>query len=276
MLKYKSGTSGECIDLSSRKIKTHVKTAGFYDSGWEVEEIEEKIGCEVGGFRKKAKVFELVLDFIGTKEEREEEADHLFEITETDIINKEIGKLTYNGYEIQCYIIENKYVGKTERTRVVRREAKAYAPYPFWIKEEKYEFRVGETLSSNDKIYPNKYPYRYANGLKRKTIVNKHFSDSNIILKIYGPVVNPQVIIGGNAYIVYNILENEEYLEINTMTKTIEKIKKNGEKENLFHYKGRQTLKKIQTGANEVIFGEFNFDLTILQERSEPPWKKKR
>lgn len=273
MLKYKSGTSGECIDLSSRKIKAHVKTAGFYDSGWEVEEIEEKIGCKVGGFRKKAKVFELVLDFIGTKEEREEEANHLFETTEADIINKVIGKLIYNGYEIQCYIIENKYVGKTERTRVVRREVKVYAPYPFWIKKKEYIFKYSDITSTNNKNYPLKYPYRYANGMKIVNVQNDAIDSAHFILRLYGPAVNPMITIAGNPYTVHAVVEAGEYIEINSLEKTVIKKMVTGTEVNLFHYKGKKLFRKILPGQHVVQCGSFDFDLIIFEERSEPRWQ---
>ena len=75
MLVYKSGSTGEEINLSEEHIKAHIKTAGLYDYDWSVNEIELKTGIEVDGFQKNSKQYELTLDFRGSKDERAEAAE---------------------------------------------------------------------------------------------------------------------------------------------------------------------------------------------------------
>ena len=66
-------------------------------------------------------------------------------------------------------------------------------------------------------------------------VQNPHFTDANFTLVIYGPVANPQVIIGDKSYLVNIVLEQGERLEIDSRTRTVIKIAKNGERVNAFH-----------------------------------------
>lgn len=142
------------------------------------------------------------------------------------------------------------------------------------------QFMSGEKqriISSNDnKRYPGKYPYRYANGMTSNYIINPHFTDSNFQLIIYGPVVNPQVTIGSTPYLVNIVLESGEYLLIDSRSETIAKVINNGERINAFHnrQKGRKFFRKIQPGRQTISWtGKFDFDLIIFEERGEPRWQ---
>lgn len=123
--------------------------------------------------------------------------------------------------------------------------------------------------------YPGRYPFRYANGMNNTHVQNPHFTDANFTLVIYGPVVNPQVIIGDKSYLVNIVLEQGERLEIDSRTRTVTKISKNGEQVNAFHNreKGKKFFKKIPPGRQKVVWsGKFDWDLVIYEERSEPRW----
>ena len=105
MLVYKSGSTGEEINLSDDRIKTQIKKAGLYDYEWELDESELKIGSKINGFGKKAKRYEMILDFRGNKEERAESAERLHQIIERDIQAESPGKLYFKGEYIECYIV---------------------------------------------------------------------------------------------------------------------------------------------------------------------------
>ena len=274
MLKYRSGSTGEEVDLSGRNIRAHIKTAGLYDYEWEVNETAAEIGSKIDGFGKKARKYDIILDFKGNKSERATAAETFYRIVETDVINRTIGRIELNGYYIKCYIIavESKNSGIP---RTVRQQASVYVPYPLWIAENSYTFHDYGVLSSNNKRYPGAYPYRYANGLGSAYVVNPHYTDANFLLTIYGPVTNPMITIGGNAYLVNIILEVGERLEIDSREETVTKVMMFGERVNAFHNreKGQTFFKKIPPGRLTVSWpGNFNWDLTIYEERSEPKW----
>lgn len=231
MLVYKSGSTGEEINLSDNRIKTQIKKAGLYDYEWELDESELKIGSKINGFGKKAKRYEMILDFRGNKEERAESAERLHRITERDLQAKSPGKLYFKGGYIECYIVGTKYE-ECNLARTVRKKMNVYAPYPFWITENPYTFHSYGVSSTDNKRYPGRYPCRYANGMNNTYIQNPHFTDANFTLVIYGPVANPQVIIGDKSYLVNIVLEQGERLEIDSRTRIITKVSKNGEQFN--------------------------------------------
>lgn len=148
--------------------------------------------------------------------------------------------------------------------------------YPMWVGENPYTFHSFGVSSTDNKRYHGRYPYRYANGMNSTCIINPHFTNSNFKLIIYGSAVNPMVTIGGVPYLVNVILEEEEYLAIDSRSRTIIKVTKNGERENLYHnrQKGRNFFRKIDSGRQPISWtGKFDFDLIIYEERGEPKWR---
>lgn len=275
MLKYVCGSSKEEICLSQANIRTRIRTAGFYDSDWDVEDTKQDIGRSVEKLKKDAISYKMTVDFLGSKEERADNANQLFELTERDVLNRTPGRLYLNDYYVECYIIGRESGGRDNRVRAVQVVNKVYVPHPFWIREEIHAFRSYDVTSEKNKRYKGKYPYRYANGIGGSYINNPHFWNANFKMIIYGPVANPQISIGGNTYLVNIILEEGEYLEIDSRSKTIQKVLRNGEKEDAFHnrQKGKEFFRKIQHGRQAVLWtGKFDFDIVIFEERSEPKW----
>lgn len=275
MLRYKSGSTGEEIELSGEKIRTHIKTAGLYDYEWEIEETKLALGSKVTRIVKKSEKYKMLIDFCGNANERAEAAEKFFRVTERDVITEKPGKLIFKNSYIACYIIGSKYEN-SKNARIVRKETTVYAPYPFWIREKEYSFHAQNKTSTDNKIYPLKYPFRYANGMENTYIINPHFTDANFLLRVYGPSVNPLVNIGGYPYLVNTVLEKGEYLEINSLEGTVEKTMNDGERINIFHTRAKGTksvFKKIPAGRQNITWpGEFDFDLIIYEERSEPKW----
>lgn len=275
MVKYVCGSSKDEINISEENIRSRIRKAGFYDSSWEPDETKLVIGSSINRFEKKAVTYNLTVDFLGNKATRAENANKFFEMTETDVLNETPGRLYKDDWYIQCYIIGRESGGRDDRKRAIQVEEKIYVPYPFWIKETSYYFRKFENTSTNNKKYPGRYPYRYANGMSTGYVINDHFIDTNFKMIIYGPVANPMIGIGGVPYLVNIVLEDGEYLTIDSKAKTIVKITKTGEAINAYHYrqKRRTFFQKIAPGRQTITWtGKFDFDLILYTERSEPKW----
>ena len=93
---------------------------------------------------------------------------------------------------------------------------------------------------------------------------------------IYGPVVNPQITVGVNTYLVNIVLEEGEYLEIDSAAGTVVKVKVSGERVNAFHNRSfeNSVFEPIHPGGQDIGWsGRFAFDLVIYEERSEPRWR---
>lgn len=271
-IKYFS-SSGEEYDLVD--IETRIKEANFHSYDWEYESSSLTYGSKINRFIKSAKVYDATISFKGTVDKRKENINRFYEITEKDIINELPGRIVWGNYYIGCYIISSSTY-PCENEFCTLKDIKILCPYPFWISETTYNFYSYDTiLSTNNKKYIGRYPYRYANGLSNAYIQNPHFTDANFDLIIYGPAVNPQVTIGETPYMVNIVLEAGEYLKIDSRAGTVTKVMVNGEIVNAFHnrQKGRQFFKKIPPGRHSVSWpGTFAWDIIIYEERSEPKW----
>lgn len=214
--------------------------------------------------------------YADTKDEFDGIMNRLNEITDIDIIEQKPGKLWVGDYYLECYITELDPKDYDDIFYTVDVDATIEAFTSYWVNKSMHTFHSYGITSNYNKRYPGRYPYRYANGLKSNYLINPNYTPSNFQMIIYGPVVNPQVMVGNNTYLVNIVLEEGEYLLIDSRNKTITKFLKNGEKVNAYHnrQKGKEFFEKIRTGRQIVQWtGKFDFDIIVIEERSAPKWK---
>lgn len=92
---------------------------------------------------------------------------------------------------------------------------------------------------------------------------------------IYGPCVNPKILINDYPYEFFVTLESREYLIIDSQRRTIRRYLTNGTVQNLFNQRAqKQTVfKRIPSGLLNINWsGDYGFDLTLFLNRREPPW----
>lgn len=233
------------------------------------------IGTTVDQITKEPCTYGIKLLFLGSAKTRAKNLDELADATAYDREHLKMGKLIRDEWSIECYILEEDGYPDDKRPGTTAKDISFFCPRPIWTKESVYSFVSTEIASSHNKNYPAKYPYRYANSDGDGYIINPNFMESNFMINIFGPVVNPQICIGENAYMLNIILEDGEYVTIDSRSKTVVKVLNNGDKVNAFHNrkKGTEFFKKVQPGRQYVSWtGKFMFDITIYEERSEPKW----
>lgn len=266
---YYENSRKERVDLTKEPYLVK-DMAELLDYTWKYDTEDEMIT----GFSRGICTIPLSVNiYADTEEEYRLRCNEMYSVFEYDILNNQRGRLYFDGQYITCNVISNKKEDWDMGILFRILNLQIVTDQPVWIGENSYVFHSYEVKSKDNKRYPGKYGYRYANGLSNNFVVNPHFFDSNFTLRIYGPVTNPQVNIGGNAYLVNITLEDGERLEIDTRSATIYKILRNGNKENAFHCrkKGVYFFKKISPGRQGVSWtGKFDFDLIIYEERSEP------
>lgn len=207
--------------------------------------------------------------------------NQLMEIAEKDVLAMQYGKIVIGDYYLKCYIIgstKGNYLihkGYLEVTLTIATDL------PQWVCETTQSFfKEGNPVevydvSSNYLDYPFDYSIDYLNSLHERRINNTNFVSSEFEMIIYGAVSNPIVFIGGHAYEVCCEVSENEYLTINSRTKTIVLTRYNGEKVNCFKHRNKQSyvFEKIPSGNNIVVWnGNWGFDITLFEERSEPKW----
>lgn len=265
--------NGEKLDMTEWPLAITDITP-LFGWEWEYETSQNRISSFTRG--KKSRKIKISV-FADTKEEFNDIMNKMHDIIEFDILNKTPGKLWCDGYYMKCYLIEAEMEDYEEEYDTVDGELRVETMQPVWILEKSFLFKKTLIVSTDNKRYPGyKYPYRYANGLSKLDILNDHFSECNFKIIIYGSIVNPLIIIGGYRYYVEIVLEEGEYLEIDSANQTVIKVMNSGIRVNCFHNRDKKNsvFRKIQKGRQEVSWsGKFDFDVVLFQERSEPKWK---
>lgn len=198
----------------------------------------------------------------------------LFECAEKDVLTMQYGRIIIGDYYLQCYITASKKSDYLIGKGYMKASLTVVTDLPFWIKETTTTFGYGQGTEGNNLDFNNDFPYDYTSNLLGKSLNNTDFIDSNFRMVIYGLCENPTVTIAGHEYNVITNIAANEYLTIDSVEKTIVLTHADGSKENCFNLRNRESyiFEKIPPGVSYVSSGHFKFDVTLLEERSEPKW----
>lgn len=255
-------------------------TSGYFHTyEWEPDVSKKENGENVYGFKKVAANYSITLTFRGKLEERKAFLNELTDAFEYDIVNVTPGRIYFGEYYIECYVKASS--NEVSRTWNNWTDCKVdiYCPYPFWATEQVKSFYKDADMKSGEYSfldYPHDYEYDYSkpdSGTEHWYI--EHYRSSNFKMFIYGPCANPRISIGENIYQVFDILENNEYIMIDSKEKTVTKYLANGTAQNIFYKKGTDKSVFSLIPAGDLLIswsGEFGFDITVYKERSVPLW----
>lgn len=210
-----------------------------------------------------------------------EKRNKLFETVEKDALATEHGKLIVGDYYMRCFVTKSAKSSYSKTDKKMIAALTVTTDFPYWVKETTFSFtRSGgvspvdtETVTYLD--YPYDFPADYAQSGDSGDVTNSGFAGSNFKLIIYGECDNPAIYIGGQKYQVNCKVEDGEYLTIDSISKKIYLTQYDGTTVNKFSNrdKGSYIFEKIPAGSSHVLWdGTFGFDLTIIDERSEPKW----
>ena len=129
--------------------------------------------------------------------------------------------------------------------------------------------------------YPHDYPHDYQATSSTSDVTPSVLTPSDVYLAVFGPAVNPYVIVGGNRYQVNVTVPAGGYLVVDGRDKTIQLTLADGTVQNVFSSGvrgggaggGSYIFEQIPAGESEVTYdGSFGFDLGWYEEEGEPPW----
>lgn len=219
----------------------------------------------------------LISVFGGTEEEYGQNWNHLHNVFEKDVREGTPGQLFFGEHYLRCYIIASAKSEWEYDCLISDNELTLVTDYPHWIREAKKQFFPQDAPESEIGLdYSYDYPYEYALNTAGTSIwVTDHFDSSEYQMTIYGPCSDPRVLINGYPIQVFDVLEANDYLIIDSRENTVMKYLANGTLQNLYDNRAKQQsiFEKIPGGNLMVNWnGSFGFDLTLYQERSEPKW----
>lgn len=267
IVKYVSA-SGESICLNGDGIK--LRKTDFYRHKWEEEEISGKYK-----FSRKPRTYRTLVEVTGERSYKTKKLNDMHRITENDTLSGKEGRLYYGDQYLICNICEATSE-PAESPIGVMKEIIFFSKDPVWIKETHYDFYASDIYNGSSKKYAYRYPYRYGGGLTGDYIINEHFDKVDFKMVIFGPVINPLVIIGGHKYQINILLETGEYLELDTEKGTVIKVMNSGQVVNAFHNREKSSdpFAPIIPGRHTVEWtGKFDWNITMYAKRSEPEWQ---
>ena len=255
----------------------YVNYNDLHDYSWSVVSENNKISSFEKGIVNKT--IPLII-YCSDAEEGLAIKNQLMEIAEKDILAMQYGKIVIGDYYLKCYI-----TGSTKGNYLIH---KGYlevtltisTDLPQWVKETTQSFfKEGSVLDSDvttkNLDYNYDFPFDYASSLHERRINNTSFFGAEFELVIYGAASNPVIYIDGHTYEFCCDISDNEYLTVNSRTKTIVLTRYNGEKVNCFKCRNKESyvFEKIPSGSNIVVWnGDWGFDITLFEERSEPKW----
>lgn len=187
------------------------------------------------------------------------------------------GKIVLNGYYLNCWIFASENPDYHKAPNAIRTEFTVVSDDPIWYRDAKYQFyRSAAAESATGLDYGFDYSFDYYAAATKKVCENNSVPDANFQMIIYGPVINPEVVVDEHIYRLTASAEDGEYIVIDSSGKTsITKVANNGSTTNLYNsrYRDSYIFQKISEGEHNVSWnGTFDFDIIIKEERSEPEW----
>lgn len=201
----------------------------------------------------------------------------VYEIFEKDVLAKQKGKLYVNGYYMECWIIGTTNSEYLTSECYLRTEFAIVTDKPEWRREATFSFvPTSSYIGDYDFDFDGDFPFDLqTSAYSANTLVNPFAFSSQFILSIYGACDNPSVEIGDYVYSFNCSLLSGERLEVNSLTKKITKYNAQGVSENYFNCRNKENsvFEPIASGNKQIYWNnEFSFDLTVIQQRSEPEW----
>ena len=204
--------------------------------------------------------------------------NRIFEVFEKDVLAMQHGKIAIGDYYLKCFVTDSSKSSYLINKGLLMLEITVQTDFPEWIKETTTAFRHNDDEEAENGFldFAFDFPFDFKNGLSTGFLNNTNFVASNFRIVIYGEVSNPTLFIGGHEYSVNVDVAKGEFLTIDSVNKTVILTKNNGQKVNCFNARNKDSyiFEKIPSG--EVAINSTNegisFDITLLEERSEPKW----
>ena len=255
----------------------YVNYNDLHDFDWSVVSENDKISSFEKGI--VTKTIPLII-YCSDKLEGLRIKNQLFEIAEKDILAMQHGRIVIGDYYLKCYITGSAKANYLVHKGYLEVSLTLTTDYPQWVKETKQSFYQKEGSEESGIFKRNfdynfDYPFDYMSGTYNQTLSNTGLVGTEFEMVIYGACSNPTIYIGGHPYNVNVEIAANEYLTINSITKTIVLTEKTGNKVNCFKHRNKESyiFEKITSGDNAVTWdGDFGFDITLFEERSEPKW----
>ena len=217
------------------------------------------------------------------KEQWKEAVDHLADVVQADVIDGKDGRLyTDTGFYLSCKIIGSEKTDWRMGLPIMFNTLTVLSDNPVWIREETKEFfSQSEVPAPENGFLDYEYDYEYDYTAQKIGISDwyiDHYQANEFKMTIFGPCVNPRILVNGYPYEVFDTLEAGEYIVIDSRDNSVVKHLVNGTTQNVYDLraKDQSVFEPIPSGYLNISWsGTFGFEITLYIERGEPRWKTK-
>lgn len=253
-----------------------VNVSELYDYAWNVTKKNNRIASLDRSIATRKLPITIICD---TEEEGLKARNKLLEIAEKDVLAMKHGKIIIGDYYFRCFVTKSQKKNYLTTKRYMTVTLQLTSDFPYWVKENRHVISVvkpeGVETNAGGFDYPLDHPFDYLNDMANISLNNTDFTASNFRLIINGACKDPAIYIGDHLYQVYCTVNENEYLTIDSTTKTIVLTANDGTQINQFNNRNKASyiFEKIKPGKNVVSrTGTFTFEIITLEERSEPRW----
>lgn len=268
-LKYKNHVN-EVFEFGKDGI--FVNTNELHDYEWTVT----KKGSRIASFDRDISKRKLpVVIICDTKEKGIAARNKLMEVVEKDVLAMKHGRIIIGDYYFKCFVTKSQKKNYLTTNRWMELTLTLTTDFPFWVKESTTSFGIsgGSTGKGLDSNFD--YPFDYTSDVQENEINNTGFVASDFRMTIFGVCSNPSIFVNGHEYKVNCDVASGEYLTIDSAERKIYLTANDGTTTNVFSLRNRDSyiFEKIVPGKSVVLWeGGYGFDITLLEERSEPKW----
>lgn len=270
-LVYVPATSATRISLSGPLVWAQDKAAGIRGREW----------ARTIGYRSLLQANRPAREVTLTAYASNAAADQLRRAADADVLARRAGTLVFNGeWSQRAYILQS--APKPHHGGVLMDLTVALMDGAWWsVKTTSFAPDEGSEYEYLD--YPHDYPHDYEISVSSNSIDTGLLSPSPMFLRIYGPAVNPYVVVGSNRYQLNVTVPSGGYVVVDGQEKTITLVTQDGTRTNAFASGergggvggGAYIFEEVPAGYSTVSWdGSFGFDLGWYDLEGEPPWNQ--
>lgn len=207
-------------------------------------------------------------------------ADALRRAADADVAAMKPGRIRIGEWRQRCYIVASSVNSIFDA--IVSAKLTAVLLDGVWRRGETTEF-VPVNASTGYAFLDMPYDVPYDLGVTppKRYLIAGEYTTSPVKLTIYGPAVNPAIIIGANTYQVDVTVPDGGYMVIDPINRTVTVTSAEGETMDAFPKahrgkgvgSGEYIFERVPAGTSEVSWNNaFGFDATVYDEEGEPAW----
>lgn len=272
-LKYTNGR-GNVFDFDARGV--YARPDPIMD--WEYEANE--LNGDVASYSRGSADIVFECDMTDAELLRKQ-MDELYSVVAYDLARDTTGTLSMGEWSMPAALVKSAKTGWWRPGGPTRYTLTFHSPSPWWTRPVTNQFaRFDDETGGLD--YPHDYSFDYGvTGGYDFVVVGGSYA-ADFLLRIYGPASDPNIIIGGNSYMVNVEVPAGGLLEIDSRAGTVLLKDAQGNATNAFPYapddgagSGRYILQQMEPGYHPVTWdGTFGFDLIVYERRDERLWEE--